>query len=99
MENLVAVTLRKKYPGELMYFSTNVEVDFYLPEQKVSFQVSYSIKDDATYKREVRAMVSLKKYIPQNKMFIITNDEEGIIEEDGCKIHVVPIWKWCLEMA
>ena len=98
MENLVAVILRKKYPGELMYFSTNVEVDFYLPEQKFSFQVSYSIKDDVTYKREVKALVSLNKYIPQNKMFIITNDEEGIIEEDGCKIYVVPIWKWCLEM-
>lgn len=99
MENLVAVTLRKKYPDELMYFSTNVEVDFYLPEQKIAFQVSYSIKDNSTYQREVKALVNLNKYIPQNKLFIITNDEECVIEEDGCNIIVVPLWKWCLEMC
>jgi hypothetical protein len=97
LENLVAIVLRKKYPDELAYFSTNVEVDFYLPEQKISFQVSYSIKDQTTYQREVRALVKLNSYIPQNKMFIITNDEEGVIEDNGCKIYVVPLWKWCLE--
>ncbi len=96
LENLVAVTLRKKYPDELMYFNSNVEVDFYLPEQKVSYQVSYSIKDPSTREREVRALVRLNNFIPQNKMYIITKDEEENIEIDGCHISVLPAWKWCL---
>jgi Predicted ATPase (AAA+ superfamily) len=97
MENLVAVTLRKKYQDELAYFGSNIEVDFYLPEQKKSFQVSYSLKEAATYEREVKALLKLNAYIPQNKMFIITYDEEYTIEEDGCNIFVVPLWKWCLD--
>lgn len=96
LENLVAVTLRRKYPDELMYFNSNVEVDFYLPDQKVSYQVSYSINDANTREREVRALVRLNNYISQNQMFIITKDEEEIIETDGCRISVVPIWKWLL---
>ena len=98
LENLVAVTLRRKFPGELMYFNSNVEVDFYLPEQKVSYQVSYSIRDAKTREREVRALVRLNNYIPQNQMFIITKDEEETIEDDGCKITVVPVWKWLLTL-
>ena len=97
MENLVAVTLRKKYQDELAYFGSNIEVDFYLPEQKISFQVSYSLKEASTYEREVKSLLKLNAYIPQNKMFIITYDEEYTIEEDGCKIFVVPLWKWCLD--
>lgn len=96
LENFVAITLRKKYPDELMYFNSNVEVDFYLPEQKISYQVSYSIKDSQTREREVRALVRLNNYIPQNQMFIITKDEEEIIEVDESKIYVVPAWKWVL---
>ena len=98
LENLVAVTLRRKFPGELMYFKSNVEVDFYLPEQKASYQVSYSIRDAKTREREVRALVRLNNYIPQNQMFIITKDEEETIEDDGCKITVVPVWKWLLTL-
>ena len=98
LENLVAVTLRRKFPGELMYFKSNVEVDFYLPEQKASYQVSYSIRDAKTREREVRALVRLNNYIPQSQMFIITKDEEETIEDDGCKITVVPVWKWLLTL-
>ena len=96
LENLVAITLRKKFPDELMYFNSNVEVDFYLPEQKVSYQVSYSIKDPSTREREVRALVRLNNYIPQNGMYIITKDEEENIDIDGCHISVLPAWKWVL---
>jgi len=96
LENMVAINLRKKYPGELTYFSTNIEVDFYLPEQKISYQVAYSIQDAKTFERETRALVSLNNYIPQNQMYIITKDEERVIDINGCKINVLPIWKWLL---
>ncbi len=96
LENLVAITLRKKYPDELAYFSTNIEVDFYLPEHKISYQVAYSIRDSATREREVRALMRINSYIPQNQMLIITYDEEDTIETDGCTIHVAPVWKWVM---
>ena len=96
LENLVAIALRRKFQGELMYFNSNVEVDFYLPDQKIAYQVSYSIKDAATREREVRALIRLNNYIPQNQMFIITYDEEETITTDGCTINVLPIWKWLL---
>ena len=96
LENLVAIALRRKFQGELMYFNSNVEVDFYLPDQKIAYQVSYSIKDAATREREVRALIRLNNYIPQNQMFIITYDEEETITTDDCTINVLPIWKWLL---
>ena len=52
-------------------------------EQKISYQVSYSIRDSQTREREVRALVRLNNYIPQNQMFIITKDEEETIEIRG----------------
>lgn len=96
LENLVAITLRKRYPGELTYFSTNIEVDFYLPERKESYQVAYSIQDPQTFERETRALVKLNSFIQQNKMYIITKDDERTLEIDGSKIEVVPIWKWLI---
>ena len=36
------------------------------------------------------------KVYPIRKAFIITYDEEEIIEEDGVTIEVIPIWKWLI---
>ncbi len=97
LENIVAVNLRKKYPGELTYFTTNIEVDFYLPETREAYQVAYSIQDSQTFERETRALVKLNSFIQQNKMYIITKDEEQSLDIDNCHIEVVPVWKWLLQ--
>lgn len=45
LENLVAVTLKKRYGDDLYFYHRNIEVDFYLDEGHKAIQVSYSLKD------------------------------------------------------
>ena len=99
MENLCAITLNKKYKNDaelahLYYYNRNVEVDFFVPEEGLGIQVSYSIEDAATRKREVSALIALNKLYPLKQALIITYDEEETIETEWLTIEVVPIWKW-----
>lgn len=101
LENLCAITLYKKYnkdedAPQLYYYNRNIEVDFYIPDEATAIQVSYSIQDDYTRKREVDAIASLNKVSPLKKAYIITYDEEGKQERPGLDIEVIPIWKWLL---
>ena len=42
------------------FYNQNVEVDFYIPEEELAIQVSYSIdKSDVTLNREVDALLGL----------------------------------------
>ena len=43
LENLVAITLYKRYEEQLYYYSQNVDVDFYIPSEELAVQVSYDI--------------------------------------------------------
>lgn len=97
LENLVAISLKKKYEENVFFYHQNIEVDFYIPTEKMAIQVSYSLKDEATYKREVNALLKISHAFETDKLFIITNDEERIIEEEGKQINVIPIWKWLLD--
>ena len=102
LENLVAITLNKKYNHDaemphLYYYNRNIEVDFYVPEEGLAFQVSYSLEDADTRKRETSALVALHQLHPLHKAVIITYDEEETIEAEGLQIEVIPIWKWLTE--
>lgn len=102
LENICAIHLYKKYNKDedalqLFYYNRNIEVDFFVPEEALAIQASYTIQDEETRKREVGALVSLNKVSPLNKAFIITYDEEETITTAGLTIEVFPIWKWLLE--
>lgn len=97
LENLVAVTLKKKYEEELYFYHQNIEVDFYIPAVKLAVQVSYSLREEVTRKREITALLKMSTVMEVDKLLIITNDEEELIIEDGKEITVIPIWKWLLE--
>ncbi|WP_298548512.1 ATP-binding protein [uncultured Parabacteroides sp.] len=97
LENIVAISLKKKYEDELYFYLQNIEVDFYIPAHKLAIQVSYSLKDEATRKREISALLKIAKVLDADKLLIITRDEEETIVEEEKKITVVPIWKWLLE--
>ncbi len=99
LENLVAIELCRRYGTEnVYYFESNIEVDFYLPEQNLAIQVSYSILDEATTgKRELNAFEKLRSYLPDAKCLLITNSEEEEIEYHGISIEVIPVWKWLLK--
>ena len=98
LENLVAIELIRRYDREnVFYFEKNVEIDFYIPDEKLAIQVSYSVLDNIdTRDREVHAFLKLHNYMPDVKCMIITNSEEAEFDVDGIKISVVPAWKWLL---
>ena len=75
-----------------------MEIDFYVPSEKLAIQVSMQILDDIdTRERETRAFVKLRNFIPDSKCVIITNSEETSLTCDGIPISVIPAWKWLLE--
>lgn len=96
MENLVALTLYKKYKDELYFYNKNVEADFYVPKEKLLVQACLKISDDKTFIREVSSLSSAAKYLKSERQLIITKDDELSIDEGDVHIEVIPVWKWLL---
>ena len=95
LENLVAVELFRRYGKENVYYlNADKEIDFIVPDKKLAIQVSYSIKDETTYNREVPPLAKYAKAHEDWKCLLITYDEEGT--EEG--IPVEPVWKWLMEV-
>ncbi len=99
LENLVAISLLRRYGREdaVFFYNKNIEVDFYIPDEEVAIQVCYNLYNNSdTYDREVGALRKLRKVLPVRRMLIITKEEENQIEIDNATIEVVPIYKWLL---
>lgn len=98
LENLVAIELIRRYGVEnVFFFENNVEIDFYIPSERLAIQVSLQVLDDIdTKERETRAFAKLNNFIPDSKCILIANSEETNLEYDGIDIEVIPIWKWLL---
>ncbi|MDR1129349.1 MAG: ATP-binding protein [Prevotellaceae bacterium] len=97
LENQVAIQLRRLFGNEIYYFQDNIEVDFFLPEQRMAIQVCYSLDDIETRKREINALLQISKRWEISEFLIITKNKEEIISIEGIEIRVIPIWKWLLE--
>ena len=97
LENMVAIQLRRLYGDQVYYYSQDMEVDFLLWESHVAIQACYSIRDQQTREREINGLLSLPDNLEMAKMLIITKDEEEIIEQNGKRIEVIPIWKWLID--
>lgn len=100
LENIVAITLLRRYGLEdsVFFYNYNVEVDFVIPEMETAIQVCYTLGDEGgeTYRRETTALEKLAKRFQYKKLIIITSNEEDTIEVGDAIIEVVPIWKWLL---
>ena len=96
LENIAAIELKKKYGEGLFFYRKNIEVDFFIPQEHRAVQVSYSIADDNTKRREVKALLKLAEIYDLKRLEIVTWDEEAVLEENGAAIQVVPVWKWLL---
>ena len=97
LENQVAIRLRQRYGERVYFYNQNVEVDFVVYDERVAFQVAYSIADPDTEKREVDALLKLNKVMLMCQLTIITKEEEREIKVGDLTIRVVPVWKWMLE--
>lgn len=105
LENIVALSLFRKYGQDtdnerIFFYNEKVEVDFYIPEDKLAIQVSYSIAKSAeTYAREVDALKKLPKVLPCERRLILTYEEEDTITDEWGNIEIIPLWKWLLHYA
>lgn len=97
LENIVAIKLKQQYGDDLFFYNKNIEVDFFIPSEHRAIQVSYSIADDLTKQREIKALIKLSEVYPTEKMEIITWDEESTIQENERTIEIIPVWKWLLK--
>lgn len=98
LENLCAINLYKRYGKGVYYFNRNIEVDFYVPDEKLAIQASFQMSEEATLEREIKALVALHGLYETQRNLIITYEDEGIMERDGIKIEIIPVWKWLLDM-
>lgn len=98
LENLCAINLYKRYGKGVYYFNRNIEVDFYVPDEKLAIQASFRMSEQATLEREIKALVALHGLYETQRNLIITYEDEGIMERDGIKIKIIPVWKWLLDM-
>ncbi|MCR4959598.1 MAG: ATP-binding protein [Prevotella sp.] len=101
LENLVALHLFRIYGHDMenervFFYHDGYEVDFYIPEDELAIQVSYSLCDEETRKREVDALEKLHKRFSCKRRMILTYDEEDTITDQYGDIEVQPAWKWLL---
>lgn len=94
---MVAIQLRKKYKKQVYFYNQNVEIDFYIPEEALGIQVSYSLHDPETEKREINAFLKISGLLNLDRIIIITKDEKRSIPiAENKSIEVIPIWEWLL---
>lgn len=104
LENAVALALFRRYGHDadnerVFFFNDKVEVDFYVPEDELAIQVSFSISQSAeTFEREIKALKKLPNVLSCKRRIVLTNDESGSLEDDFGTIEIIPIWKWLLQL-
>ena len=102
LEDLVALQLFRIYGHDMdnervFFYKTGYEVDFYVPEDELAIQVSYSLLDDETRKRETEALSKLPGHLSCRRRLILTYDDENSITDKHGTIEVLPTWKWLLD--
>lgn len=97
LENLVYITLRRSTPN-IFYYKTKkgYEVDFIAitNSTKQLVQVSESLVNETTKKREVRALQEAMSELSINYSIIVTKNEKELIQVDGGQIRVIPAWEF-----
>lgn len=99
LENAVYQQL-KKQGNDIYYFQGKNEVDFICKDGlKINkiINVCYSLEDKETRLREASALEEGMKYFKLKESYLIVaegNEEEILV--NGCKIHVIPFYRWAL---
>lgn len=98
LENTVFLKLRRQYDQDIYYYKTQTdkEVDFYLSKQKVFIQVTQSLSNPTTRKREVQGLLDAMHEVEGSTGLVVTEDEKETISFDGKTVSVVPVYEWLL---
>lgn len=104
LETIVYQELLRRKAGtgqDIYYFhGRNAEADFVLCDGNKTtavYQVSYDISSEKTLKRELRGCIAGAKATKCDRLFLITGNESGIVEEDGYTIQIIPAWEWLVQ--
>lgn len=102
LENLVFIELKRR-KKEIFYHKEQSECDFVISNWwKITeaIQVTYSLKDLDTKKREVAWLVEAMQIYQLKEGIILTDEEEDeFIEKNknrSFQIKVIPIWQWLM---
>ncbi len=100
LENLVFLHLRERFE-KLFYYKTKngLEVDFLVYNKLDSaqlIQVSWTIIDSKTKKREVDALIKASEETSITDCIILTESESDVIKVNTTTIHVIPLYQWLL---
>ena len=106
LETIVYLELLRRKTGtenDIYYYQgRSAEADFVVCDGNKTlavYQVSYDISNDKTRKREIKGCIAGAKATKCDNIFLITDHESEVIEEDGYSIQVVPIWEWLTREA
>ena len=101
LETIVYLELLRRKAGtenDIYYYQgRSAEADFVVCDGNKTlavYQVSYDISNDKTRKREIKGCIAGAKATKCDNIFLITDHESEVIEEDGYTIQVIPIWEW-----
>ena len=101
LENMIFIALRNTTESIFYYRTKNgLEVDFILQfadHSRRLIQVSESLHDPVTLKREVRALTTAMREQDLTTGTIVTLNESSVIETDSGEIRVIPAWQFLLE--
>jgi predicted AAA+ superfamily ATPase len=100
LENIVFLELRRK-TKEIYYYKTNkgLEVDFLIRKNDIIelIQVSVTLENEETYKRELRVFSEAKKELRgEIRSILISFDDSKTIHYNGCEIEVINILEFLL---
>lgn len=106
LETIVYLELLRRKAGtenDIYYYQgRSAEADFVVCDCNKTlavYQVSYDISNKKTRKREIKGCIAGAKATKCDNLFLITDHESEVIEEDGYTIQVVPIWEWLTREA
>ena len=104
LETIVYLELLRRKAGtenDIYYFQErNAEADFVVCDVNKTlavYQVCHDISKEKTRKREIRGCIAGAKGTKCDNLFLITDHEREVIEEEGYTIQVIPVWEWLIK--
>ena len=104
LETIVYLELLRRKAGtenDIYYFQErNAEADFVVCDGNKTlavYQVCHDISKEKTRKREIRGCIAGAKGTKCDNLFLITDHEREVIEEEEYTIQVIPVWEWLIK--
>ena len=101
LENIVFLHLRRHHPN-IYYHKSKYQCDFLIVNRhkvEKAVQICRSLHDASTRKRELRGLLDAMYEHGLAEGYIVTEDEEEVIEENGQVIYITPAWKYLLDRS